>query len=65
MLKIDNLKVVLALSNASYTVKELAKQSGLSTGSISKIINGHTLKVRPATIGKLAKALDVDVKDLL
>ena len=43
----------------------LAEKSKVSRNSISRIRNGKTVEVRTSTVGKLAKALNVKVEDLL
>ena len=43
--------------------KELAKAAGMHEPSLCNLLSGAN--VRPATIGKVAKALGVDVLDIL
>lgn len=47
------------------TINEFAKVSGLSRTYLSALINGKKSNIKPVTLGKLAKALDVDVEMLL
>ena len=63
-MKIDKLKLQLAMANACLTIGQLAKQSKISRTSITNFISGKT-SPKPATIGKLARALKVDVEDLI
>ena len=65
MLKIDSKKLLMAVSAAALTVKGAAEKAGLSVGLVSKMLNGHSVNVRPSTVGKLAKALECKVEDLL
>lgn len=64
MLRIDHNKFLLALAKSGMTTTELKVKSGVGGNTISKIINSQFI-VRPASIGKLAKALNVDVEQLI
>lgn len=44
---------------------ELAKKSGLAEGTIISIEQGCLKEPRPATIIKLAKALELDIDEML
>ena len=44
------------------TLRELSKTSGVSPDAINQIELGHR-KARPSTLRKLARALEVDIKD--
>ncbi len=59
----DKIKIILA--DRLMTINELARVSGLSRPYLSALINGKKLTIKPITLGKLAKALGVDVKTLL
>lgn len=48
-----------------YTLKQLAEVSGLTLGTVIKIMNGDLQKIKPDKLQKLAKALDVSEKYLL
>lgn len=48
-----------------YTNKEIAKYSGLSTTTITKITRGEHIDVKLSTVEKLAKFLDCNAKDIL
>ncbi len=65
MLAIDTNKIIIALSNTALPVKDVASKADLSLSLVSKILNGHKKTVRPSTIGKLAKALECKVEDLI
>lgn len=52
------------MANACMTVGELAEQSNLSRPAITKFTTGKS-NPKPATIGKIAKALNVKVEDLI
>ena len=57
-------KLLLAMANACMSITELAEQSGLSRPSLTKFTTGKT-NPKPATIGKIAKALNVRVEELI
>ena len=56
-------KVQLAMANACLTSGDLQKKSGLPRGTFLNVITGRN--VRPATVGKIAKALNVPVENLI
>lgn len=61
-MKIDRTKFDLAKARACMGTKELVA-SGIPKGTLCGILNGKN--VRPETIGRLAKALGVDVTEIL
>lgn len=63
-MKINSEKLKIAQANSCLNNKELCKNAGIGTITLLEIKNGKrkpTLK----TIGKIAKALGVDVTELL
>jgi transcriptional regulator with XRE-family HTH domain len=46
------------------TLRELEQESGVSYATVWRIENGHS-DVRPSTIRKLARALGVDIAELV
>jgi DNA-binding Xre family transcriptional regulator len=62
-MKINKKKYLILLAKKCMTVTELARLSGVSTVTLGKLRNGSVGK--PETIGKIAKALEVDVTDLI
>ncbi len=56
--KINWLRIESGLS-----LSKLAKKAEISKATISRILNNE-VEARPDTIGKIAKALDVEVKEL-
>lgn len=64
MLKVNSEKFLLALAKAQMTTTELKDKSGVGRNTISKIMNNETA-VRPIIIGKLAKALNVDITEII
>lgn len=63
-MKLNVYKFKIAQARACLTINELAKLSGLSRVGLSKIINGES-NPTPKTIGLLAKALKVDVEEIV
>lgn len=51
--------------NKRYTGKELAKFSGLSTTTITKLLKGEHVDMKLSTLEKIAKFLGCSVIDLL
>ena len=63
MSRISKSKLSLAMLNAGLgSAKELAQVSGVSVNTISRSMNGGSVKL--LTIGTLAKALNVNPMDL-
>lgn len=56
-------KLQIAMANCCITSSELQSKSGLPRGTFLNVITGKS--VRPATIGKIAKALKVPVESLI
>lgn len=63
-MKLNARKLDLAMAKACITTTELCEVSGVSRPSFAKIRTGRR-NPKPATIGKIAKALNCDVEDLL
>lgn len=64
MLKLDIFKLRLEQARACFTVEELAVKAEISRISLSRILSGEN-KATPKTIGKLARALNVDVTEII
>lgn len=64
MITVNSQKLIIAIANAGYTATELSKVSGISQVTLARFKAG-TQKARPQTLGKLAKALNVKVEDLI
>lgn len=62
-MKANKNKLELAMARACMTRKELAAATGLPMPSLAHVIRGDG--VRPATLGKVARALGVDVEELM
>lgn len=64
MFEVNGKKLMLAIANSGYSAVELAKICGVSQVTIARFKAG-TQKARPQTIGKIAKALNIRVEDLI
>ena len=53
-----------AKKRKGYTLKQLAEASGLTLGTVNKIMSGELKKINPEKLSKLAAALDVSVEYL-
>lgn len=62
-MKVDAMKFKFLTAESGFTVEELAQVSGVSFGTICKARAGKQVTER--TIVKLARALQVDVKELI
>lgn len=63
MFSLDQKKLALALANAEMNLSDLAKAMGVTRAATSHYLK--SVSIRPATAGKLAKALGVRVEDLI
>lgn len=61
-LKIELIK--LQMIQKGYSISRLSKESQISKSTISRLLN-QMGSSRPETIYKIAKSLDLEVKDLL
>ena len=59
-MRINKLKLQIAMANICITSNELNKKSGLPRGTFLNVVTGKNVK--PATAGKIAKALGVSVE---
>ena len=60
-----NLKALnLAMIKKGLSINQLAKESGIGKATISRLTRDKVVS-RPNTIFKIAKALDVDVEEIL
>lgn len=63
-MKIDKMKLDLAMASKAYSAKELSQKCGVSQVTIVRITKGIQ-EARPGTVGKIAKALDVPVIEII
>lgn len=62
-MKADRKKLELAMARACLSTAELTKKSKMPRSTVNGVISGRSAK--PGTIGKIAKALGVDVAEIL
>ena len=62
-MKADKKKLEIAMANYCMNTSDLQTVSGLPRPTVNNVITGRN--VRPATIGKIAKALNVDVTEII
>lgn len=60
----DKYKVQIAMARACLTIGEIAKKANMPRQTVKNVVNGKR-SVKPETIGRVAKALQVDVTDIL
>lgn len=63
MSRISKNKISFIMAEKGMLQKDLARESGMSRGNLSTIINGKNCQ--PRTIFKIAKALGVSVAEIL
>lgn len=61
-MRIDKRKVELIRARNQISVSDL-KRKGVSQGNLNSLYNNRSML--PETVGKIAKALGVDVKDIV
>lgn len=62
-MKADRKKLELAMAQACMNTKDVQKKAGIPRPTLNNVISGRN--IRPGTIGKVAKALGVDVTEIL
>lgn len=62
-MKADRTKLELALARACMTPESLTLAAGMPRPTVNNVISGRN--VRPATMGRVAKALGVDPADII
>ena len=63
-MKVNFQKLQIAMANACMNKRDLADAAGISRISVSKYFSGKRTP-SPKTIGKIAKALDVSVTEII
>lgn len=59
----DKQKLTLAMARACMSAKGIAKQANMPESTVKNVLTGRS--IRPCTLGKVARALGVDVTDIL
>lgn len=62
-MKVDKPKLALAMARACVSTQDLAAAAGVSTQTVNAAIRGQN--VRPAVLGRLARALGVDPVEII
>lgn len=62
-MKVSKQKLFIAMARACMDSADLAKASGMPRPTVNNAITGRN--VRPATVGKIAKALCVDPAEIV
>jgi len=62
--KTDKEKVHIAMARSCISVKGIAEAARMPIPTVKNVVNGNR-SVRPETIGRVAKVLQVDVTDIL
>lgn len=62
-MKVNRKKLELVMARACMSTGDLVKKSAMPRPTVNNVIMGRD--VRPVTLGKVARALDVDVTDIL
>lgn len=62
-IKIDTSKLLIAMANNCFNVNQLCDKANIRITTYRRIIKGQYSKTE--TVGKIAKALNVKVEDLL
>ena len=63
-MKINLFKLNVILARKEMAITELSKISGIPSSTLTKITTGKQAP-RPITVGRIAKALDVDVLEIV
>lgn len=63
-LLISKIKLETILAKECMTYSDLSNKSNVSRTTIQKMVN-RKIEPRPATVGKIARALNVDVRELI
>lgn len=62
-MKANRKKLELAMARACMSTADLVRMSAMPRPTVNNVITGRS--VTPATMGRIARALDVDVTDIL
>ena len=62
-MKADRKKIEVIMARACMNTEDVQKKAAIPRSTLNKVISGQS--VRPGTIGGVAKALGVDVTEIL
>ena len=63
MVRVNRSKLELAMARACMDISDILRTTGMPRPTLNNVVVGRS--VRPATVGKVAKALGVDVEELI
>lgn len=63
-MNVSKSKIFILMANECINIHELAKKANLSLTTLNTTLNNKR-KPKPTTVGKIAKALNVDVVEIL
>ncbi|MDS0526084.1 helix-turn-helix transcriptional regulator [Clostridium sp. SHJSY1] len=63
-MKIDNKKLDIAMAYSCLSVNELSRKSGVNIVTLTRVRKG-TQDIMPKTVGKIAKALETSVEEII
>lgn len=62
-MRVDRKKLEIAMARSCVNAEDLQKATNMPRPTLNNVISGRN--VRPGTIGKVAKALKIDVTEIL
>lgn len=62
-MRADIIKIRIIMANACVEIRDLQKKANMPRPTLNNVLSGRS--VRPATLGKVAKALGVDVREIM
>ena len=62
-MRVDRKKLEIAIARSCVNAEDLQKATNMPRPTLNNVISGRN--VRPGTIGKVAKALKIDVTEIL
>ena len=62
-MKVNNKKLSLAMARACMNIDDVVKTAEMPRPTVNNAIQGRN--IRPATVGRIAKALGVDVTEII
>lgn len=62
-MRADKDKLLLAMARACMNTRDVVRETGMPEMTVKNVISGKGVK--PATLGRVAKALNIDPADIL
>lgn len=63
-MRLDKKKIFVVMANRQKNVSQLQRETGISPASLRYAVNGIS-NTRPETAEKIARALDVDLEEII